>query len=205
MRKGERKKNLTDSECDNLVQHLLTKCASSGRIPKGVAASVGMLFGCSVTTVRRVWRRAAVDLSGTKTICRNVHQRKKDNCGRKRIHLDLPERIQAIPQSRRYCFRSIAHALGIPKSTLHSYYKRGVIAKYSSVLKPSLTESNKVCRLNWALQNVKDIDGAKFFDPMFDTVHVDEKWFFMSRIQKKVYGAPGEKIKQRSCKSNATW
>ncbi|RHY38099.1 hypothetical protein DYB38_013759 [Aphanomyces astaci] len=90
MRKGERKKNLTDSECDNLVQHLLTKCASSGRIPKGVAASVGMLFGCSVTTVRRVWRRDAVDLSGTKTICRNVHQRKKDNCGRKRIHLDLP-------------------------------------------------------------------------------------------------------------------
>ncbi|RHY81268.1 hypothetical protein DYB26_015597 [Aphanomyces astaci] len=84
------------------------------------------------------------------------------------------------------------------------------MAKYSSVLKPSLTESNKVCRLNWALQSVKDIDGAKFFDPMFDTVHVDEnwftvhvdeKWFFMSRIQKKVYGAPGEKIKQRSCKS----
>ncbi|ETV78434.1 hypothetical protein H257_07974 [Aphanomyces astaci] len=165
MRKGERKKNLTDSECENLVQHLLTKCASSGRIPKGVAASVGMLFD---------------DLP-------QCPPAQEGQLRTQRIHLDLPERIQAIPQSRRYCFRSIAHALGIPKSTLHSYYKRGVIAKYSSVLKPSISESNKVCRLNWALQNVKDIDGAKFFDPMFDTVHV--------------YGAPGEKIKQRSCKS----
>ncbi|KAF0686638.1 Aste57867_21562 [Aphanomyces stellatus] len=35
---------------------------------------------------------------------------------------------------------------------------------------------------------------------MYDTVHVDEKWFFMSWIKKTVYGAPGEKIKQPTCK-----
>ncbi|KAF0706105.1 hypothetical protein AaE_014267 [Aphanomyces astaci] len=99
----------------------------------------------------------------------------------------MPERIQAIPQSRRNCFRSIAHVLNIPKSTLHVYFKRGVIAKYSSVLKPSLTESNKVCRFNWAIKHVTDIDGAKYFDPMNDTVHVDEKWCFMTRLQKKIY------------------
>ncbi|KAF0766305.1 hypothetical protein AaE_002930 [Aphanomyces astaci] len=201
MRKGQHKKNLTDDECNNLVQHLLTRCTSSGKLPKGVADDIGKLFGCTPTTVRRIWRRAAADLSGNKTICATVQQRKKGQSGRKRMYTDIPERIQAIPQSRRYCFRSNLDALNIPKSTLHVYFKRGVIAKYSSVLKPALTESNKVCRLNWAIKHVTDIDGAKHFDPMNDTVHVDEKWFFMTRLQKKVYGAPGEKIKQRSCKS----
>ncbi|ETW00122.1 hypothetical protein H310_07536 [Aphanomyces invadans] len=197
MRKGQHKKNLTDRECNNLVQHVLTK----GKIPKCVADEIGALFDCTPNTVRRIWRRAAVDLTGNKTICQSVHQRKKGNSGRKRAHTNLPERIQAIPQSRRYCFRSFAHVLGIPKSTLHCYFKRGVIAKYSTVLKPILTESNKVCRLQWAMNHVKDIDGAKFFDPMLDTVHVDEKWFYMTRMKRTVYGAPGEKIKQRLCKS----
>ncbi|RQM11027.1 hypothetical protein B5M09_012815 [Aphanomyces astaci] len=86
-------------------------------------------------------------------------------------------------------------------STLHTYYKRDVIAKYSSVVKPSLTDANTVCRLNWALDHVRDIDGEKFINAMYDTVNVDEKWFFITRLQRKVIGAPGEKIKQRTCRS----
>ncbi|ETV80254.1 hypothetical protein H257_06595 [Aphanomyces astaci] len=87
----------------------------------------------------------------------------------------------------------------MPTSNLHTYYKRSVITKYSSVVKPSLTDA--VCRLNWAIDQVHDIDGEKFIDAMYDTVHVDEKWFFMTRLQRKVIGASGEKIKQRTCKS----
>ncbi|RHZ00494.1 hypothetical protein DYB35_012083, partial [Aphanomyces astaci] len=153
-----------------MVQHLLLRCTKAGKIPMGAAGEVSQF------------------------------QRKKSTCGRKHLHKDLPKCIQAIPQSRRYCFRSLAHDLGMLKSTLHDYFKRGVFAKYSSVLKPALTESNKVCRLKWALDHVCDRDGAKYVDDMYDTVHVDEKWFFMTRVQ-KVYGAICEKIKQRSCKS----
>ncbi|ETV94901.1 hypothetical protein H310_11552 [Aphanomyces invadans] len=186
MRKGQRKKNLTDRECNNLVQHVLTRCTPKGKIPKGVADEIGALFNCTPNTVRRIWRRAGVDLTGNKTICQSVHQRKKGSSGRKRAHTNLPERIQVFPQSRRYCFRSLAHALGIPKSTFHCYFKSDVIAKYSTVLKPILTESYKVCRLQWAMNHVKDIDGAKFFDSMLDTVHVDEKWIFMTRMKRTV-------------------
>ncbi|RHY43043.1 hypothetical protein DYB38_012284 [Aphanomyces astaci] len=201
MRKGQHKKNLTYSECTNMFQYLLTKCTPSGKLRMRAADTVAEMFGCTPTTVRRIWKRASVDLSGNKTICHSVGQRKKGKSGRKLLYTDLPQRIQTIPQSRRYCFRSVAHALGMPTSTLHTYYKRGVIAKYSSVVKPLLTDSNKVCRLNWALDQVRDIDGEKFIDAMYDAVHVDEKWFFMTRLQRKVIGAPGEKIKQRTCKS----
>ncbi|RHX98620.1 hypothetical protein DYB25_009046 [Aphanomyces astaci] len=133
MSKGQYKKNLTDGECNNLVQHLLTRCTSSGK-----------LFACTPTTVRRIWRCASAYLSGSKTICATVHQRKKGQSGCKRLYTDISERIQAIPQSRRTCFCSIPHAPNIPKSTLHVYFLRGVIVKYSSVFKPSLAESRSV-------------------------------------------------------------
>ncbi|RHY00083.1 hypothetical protein DYB30_013319 [Aphanomyces astaci] len=81
MRKGQHKKNLTDGECNNLVPHLLTR-ASSGKLPKGVAEDIDKLFDCTPTTVRRIWRRASADLSGSKTICATVHQRKKGQSGR---------------------------------------------------------------------------------------------------------------------------
>ncbi|ETV93426.1 hypothetical protein H310_12671 [Aphanomyces invadans] len=130
MREGQHKKNLTDSECNNMVQHLMTRCTGVGKLRTGAAKEIAKLFDCTPTTVRRIWRRAAVDMT---------------------------------------------HALGLPTSTLHRYFKRGVLAKYSSSLKPVLTDSNKVCRLNWAIQKVMDVDGEKYFDPMYDTVHVDEK------------------------------
>ncbi|RQM25920.1 hypothetical protein B5M09_000167 [Aphanomyces astaci] len=151
MRKGQHKMNLTDSEYTNMVQHLLTKCTPSGKLRMRAADTVAEMFGCIPTTVRQVWKRAFVDLSGKKTI-------------------------------------------SIPSGSA-----RSVITKYSSVVKPSLTDA--VCRLNWAIDQVHDIDGEKFIDAMYDTVHVDEKWFFMTRLQRKVIGASGEKIKQRTCKS----
>ncbi|RHY18056.1 hypothetical protein DYB28_003072 [Aphanomyces astaci] len=131
------------------------------------------MFDCTPTTVRRIWKRASVDLSGNKTISHSVGQQMMGKSGRKQLYIDLPQRIQTIPH---------------------------VIAKYSSVVKPSLADFNKVCCLNWVLDQVRDINGEKFIDTMYDTVHVDEKWFFMTRLQRKVIGAPGEKIKQRTCK-----
>ncbi|ETV92000.1 hypothetical protein H310_13632 [Aphanomyces invadans] len=139
MRKGQRKKNLTDIECANIVQHILRRCTPKGKIPKGVAVEIGQ-----ITKDHLSW--------GTPT--------QEGQLGHKRLHDDLSQRIQTIPQSRRYCIRTIAHLLKFPTSTLHCYFKRGVIAKYSTVLKPALTDSNKVCRLNWAIKHVQDVDGA---------------------------------------------
>ncbi|RHY00942.1 hypothetical protein DYB25_008835 [Aphanomyces astaci] len=177
MRKGQHKKNLTDSECNNLLQHPLTRCIPHGKIPMGAADEMAKMFGCTPATV---------ELTGSKTICRPVHQRKKGQSGRKRLHYDLPECIRRIPQFRRYCFRSVAHALGIPKSTLHAYFKRGVIAQYLSVLKDVLDRVK---------QGVPPQLGTESY----------QNWFFMTRLQKKVIGATGEKIKQRSCKQSATY
>ncbi|KAF0687215.1 Aste57867_21011 [Aphanomyces stellatus] len=184
MRKGQKKNNLTDMKCTNMVQHLLTKCTPKGTLPRGVASRAALF-------VLRVIRAPHLVSCG----CRPL--RRQNNLSKRSVKVESKMRTQ----SRRYCFQSLAGAMGIPKSTLHSYFKRGVITKYTSVMKPALTEANKLCRLNWAIQHVHDYDGAKFIDPMYDIVHIDEKWLFMARIKKKVYGAPWENVKQRSNKS----
>ncbi|ETV66426.1 hypothetical protein H257_17093 [Aphanomyces astaci] len=83
-----------------MVQHLLTKCTPSGKLRMRAADTVAEMFGCTPTTVRRVWKHASVDLSGNTTICHSVWQRKKGKSGRKQLYTDLPQRIQTIPQSR---------------------------------------------------------------------------------------------------------
>ncbi|KAF0712947.1 Aste57867_4587 [Aphanomyces stellatus] len=193
MLKGTKKKNLTATECLNIVQHLLLVTKAPGQHKKRQAAMVAKKFGCSKDTVRRIWRRAAVDLTGAKIVFQDVALRKKGRSGRKPKHTaaDAQARIITVPQARRFCFRSLAHAIKMPQSTLHYYYKRGVIAKYSSYLKPILTSSNKVARLKWALDRVKEVQGTKYFNYMYDTVHVDEKWFFMTRKKKVIYDVPG--------------
>ncbi|RHY00590.1 hypothetical protein DYB25_013859, partial [Aphanomyces astaci] len=103
--KGQHKKNLTDSDCTdsdytNMVQHLLTKCTPSGKLHVRAADTVAEMFGCTLPTVRRIWKRASVDLSGNKTICDSIGQRKKGKSERKQLYTDLPQRIQTIPQSR---------------------------------------------------------------------------------------------------------
>ncbi|KAF0700474.1 Aste57867_9003 [Aphanomyces stellatus] len=91
--------------------------------------------------------------------------------------------------------------MGLPSSTLHDYFKRGVFAKYSSNAKPLLTPANQATRLKWALDFVHNVDGELVFDDLMDYVHVDEKWFFMTRVKKTYYLTPGEKAPHLTCKS----
>ncbi|ETV81943.1 hypothetical protein H257_05481 [Aphanomyces astaci] len=51
--------------------------------------------------------------------------------------------LTLVPKARRTTFRSIAAAMTMPKSTLHDYHRRGIFVKYSSTVKPALTDVNK--------------------------------------------------------------
>ena len=39
------------------------------------------------------------------------------------------------------------------------------------------------------------------FDNMYDYVHIDEKWFYMTKINTNYYFVPGETPPHRTCKS----
>jgi hypothetical protein len=81
--------------------------------------------------------------------------------------------------------------------------KRGCIKRHTSAIKPYLTEANKIERLKFCLSM---LDSSTMpHDPTYKTmhniVHIDEKWFYMTKKSMKYYLLPDEDEPHRTCKS----
>ena len=83
-----------------------------------------------------------------------------------------------------------SEAIDVPYMTLSRYFKRGMIKKFNIRIKPILYESRKIHPCNHCLSYIDEETGK--FDPMHNTVHVNEKWFFMTRKNVRVYLTPDE-------------
>jgi hypothetical protein len=59
---------------------------------------------------------------------------------------------------------------------------------------PMLTDVNKMARLKFCL-NKRGANGL--YNSMYDRVHVDEKWFFLTRVTERYYLAPDEEQPHR--------
>ena len=126
---------------------------------------------------------------------------KKQYKGRIDIEIDV-DQILIIPLRKRCNIRSLAAALGVPKTRVHRYVKWGKIKRQSNCLKPTLTTQNKYDRLKWCLSHiVHEANGDNKHNDMYDGVHVDEKWFLLSQVTGKYYLAPRECKPYRTCKS----
>ncbi|KAF0684370.1 hypothetical protein As57867_023573, partial [Aphanomyces stellatus] len=69
---------------------------------------------------------------------------------------------------------------------------------HSSAVRPLLTDANKYAQLKFALSYVGE---TMEFDSMMDVIHLDEKWFYLTKTTRKFYLVPGEKEPDRKCKS----
>ncbi|XP_074300833.1 uncharacterized protein LOC141632159 [Silene latifolia] len=58
-------------------------------------------------------------------------------------------------------------------------------------------------RIQWVLNHVNrlSLNGRVSFDDMFYVVHIDEKWYYMTRLSQKYYLLRGEQEPHRTCKS----
>jgi DNA invertase Pin-like site-specific DNA recombinase len=101
-------------------------------------------YNVRIQTIQRVWKREKKYWA--QGIPVNVNGLKPKNYGRKKIQVDLST-VPDIPLNRRGTIRSLAHALGVNKSTLHRLFKQGLLRRHSNSLKPYLKEANKKSRL----------------------------------------------------------
>lgn len=70
--------------------------------------------------------------------------------------------------------------------------------RISSTIKPSLTEKNKLDRIRFCLQHVQS-NGC--FSEMLDRIHIDEKWFYITKTSNSFYITLDETEPLRHCKS----
>lgn len=195
------KRNLTNEERQAVWESLLTNVVD-GRLAQGTQKRLASQFQVSDRTIRSIWLAGKPSI-GT-NIAANVMSKKKGNVGRKPISIDF-DKVRSLPTNLRKNIRTVAAQLGIPKSTLHAKIKEGQLVSHSNSLKPFLTEDNKRKRIEWVFRNLEEstirVGLTPRFQDFYDRVHIDEKWFYMTEINSKMYLVPGEEPPHRTAKS----
>ncbi|XP_021740242.1 uncharacterized protein LOC110706604 [Chenopodium quinoa] len=116
------------------------------------------------------------------------------NCGRKRISIPN-DAIRAVAMGNRSCQRDLAAMLNVGKSTIHRLIKRGEVRPHTNALKPKLTPANRLDMIRFILNSIiGDSPGSKrVYQPMYKTVHIDKKWFTLSKKTHRLYLEKGER------------
>lgn len=152
-----------------------------------------------IRTVQTIWKQAK-DTSNDEEV--NVSHKKTGHCGRKKIPLDLNQ-VMDIPFRKRTSLQLLSMGLDIATSTLHKCVKEGMIRCHTNAIKPGLTDENMRDRLKFCLSMLEMdslVHEPKFID-MYNIVHIDEKWFHMTKKTKKYYLLPEEEVPHRTCQS----
>ena len=82
--------------------------------------------------------------------------------------------------------------MGVSKTTVQHWIVASTIHVHSNLLKPILTEENKLARLLMANHFRDPQDPSKYQD-MHDCIHLDEKWFFLTQEKEQYLLLPDEK------------
>ncbi|XP_026416523.1 uncharacterized protein LOC113311955 [Papaver somniferum] len=192
-------RELKNDERLGIYQYLLTH-SNNGRVKRGSIPRVADIFKTSVSTVSRIWNRSKENHNSNMPA--DVSSRKPTRVGRKRVEIDR-DRVLAVPLNRRTCIRTLAAEIEMSTTTLHRRIKEGKVKPHTSAVRPSLNDDGKIKRLNYCIDmlDTSTFNSKPMFKDMFDYVHIDEKWFNMTKISQRYYLLPDEPKPHRECQS----
>ncbi|XP_058775250.1 uncharacterized protein LOC131649505 [Vicia villosa] len=190
------KKKLSNDVRKAIYESLLEKSVEKN-LKKGVTKFVASQFSVTMHTVQRIWKRGKENC-----VYGDVSHRMKKNCGRKKIQLDV-DQIRGIPLSQRTIIRCLSHALNMSKTTIHRRLKSGVMRRHSNPIKPFLNEENKRSRLRFCISMPQSasLPHDPIFSGMYNIIHIDEKWFYMTKKSENYYLVQDEEDPIRTCRS----
>ena len=194
-------------------------------LPKAAEAAAMEKFGVSKGQVRNVWNAAkTVDLGNAeelKSLVDSMASKRKGNSGRKPVELQY-NKIKSIPRNKRGSLMCLAVQLtdhepncdrgvdceckpmqGHLYSSLLRKFTNGLLKRVTSAVKPLLTFENEVARVHWVLIFVFiDYNSGVPFEPkisaMYDLVHIDEKWFYITLVDRRYYLCVDEEVPHRA-------
>ena len=190
-------KRLTNLEKDQIV-HLLSINYNNNKLKKGMISKIASEYAVSRMTISNIWK---VVLQSIK-IGEHPNVQRKYKGGNQGYVLDL-EKVRSIPLHLRTNIRTLACQLSACKSTVHRLIQKGKIKSHSNALKPYLTVPNMESRMKFVLNHIESstLRTNPTYVGMFSIVHIDEKWFYMTRTSQKYYLLPSEPEPHRTSKS----
>ena len=139
-------------------------------------------IGVACSTLSRLWRQARRARKQSLIITTEIASRNnsRTNC-RKYSHAEFRQGLKEIPRHCRKTYHSTAKEMGVALSTVQRMLlHQDVFRIHTSSLKPTLTEENKMSRCELALPLV-DKDNTSKFEKMENLIHIDEKWFYLTK------------------------
>ncbi|XP_074289164.1 uncharacterized protein LOC141614305 [Silene latifolia] len=202
-------KCMTEDQRTEIAIYLLEK-SQNGKLSRGTIKEAAARYGLSDRSISNIWRLAKKPrLVGEKL---DVKSGRIGNKNRKRILPNI-EHIKSLDHSLRDTMIRVSKNCGVSVGIVHSWVKEGLLKPHSSPLHPKLTDLHKDQRLLYSLRSlvVKQVL-QEFFDlnnvplikilftEMSNTIHMDEKWFFVTMTTKSIC-CGGEEPPYRSCQS----
>ena len=191
-------RELTQQQREEAVRELLFDF-QHGRLKRGAITRVAKKFAVNHATISRLWKLASSHSDPNHInffdVASKTHLR-----GRKvmyDIHT-LKNEISQIPLSKRKTLRDVANTLSVLTSVVQKMKASGELKPHSSALRPMLTEENKINRYLYCCNEVRR---NAIMNDMFDRVHVDKKWFYLTEDSAHFYLALGEKAPHRQTRS----
>ncbi|KAG7588840.1 hypothetical protein ISN44_As07g011640 [Arabidopsis suecica] len=189
-------KNLSNEERQEIFGALLER-SIDGKLSRNATREVSNQFSVPIVIVQRIWKRAKETAASGKV---NVSHRRTWNCGRKRISIE-PTQISHIPLCKRTTLRSMSMAIDVNLSILFRRKKEGLFRRHTNSIKPHLKEANMKGRLQFCISMLdkNSLPHEPKFVDMYNMVHIDEKWFYMTKKTDKYYLLPIEDDPHRTC------
>ena len=153
-----------------------------GVLPWGSFTIVADQVGVTRSTISRLWGQARGAHEQSLIITPEIASR-NNSCAKslKYSHAEFRQGLKEIPRRRHKTYRSTAKAMGVSLNTVQRMLlQKDVCRVHTSSLKPTLTEENKMSRMELALSFV-DKNNTSKFENMEDLIHIDEKWFYIMK------------------------
>ncbi|XP_042035315.1 uncharacterized protein LOC121781669 [Salvia splendens] len=152
-------------------------------------------------TVSRLWRIATHQIEQGQPV---VMKGKASGYTKKKGQVNLDEdKFRHLSMLERSSIRKLAIKMDVSKSTAGRWVKGNKIRPHTNAIKPALTDVNKITRMRWSLSHIQPTisEGKLTYHAMHNIVHIDEKWFYMTKTSDRYYLLPEEDEPYRSCKS----
>jgi hypothetical protein len=180
------------------IYQTLKATAINGTLRHGALAEASATFGISPRQASRIWERG-----GRGALCTVVaFQDKRADYKKplKYLKEDIQARLMELPVEERSTIRDSAAAVGMPYATFFRYIKlHGIFRTATIASKPALTLTHCTRRLQFIRGMTNENTGCYY--EQFDTVHIDEKWFYLDKAKRKTYLAENEEIPYRQQKN----
>ncbi|ETW09005.1 hypothetical protein H310_01476 [Aphanomyces invadans] len=110
--------------------------------------------------------------------------------------------ISNVPHHLRCNFHSLESPTGIPKTTLRRLLKAKKLRRTTNRLKPMLTADHRLARYNFAKSFMRAGQlGTRRWHDMMGIVHIDEKLFYITQVNRRFYLWHDEAVPQRKAQS----